>query len=175
MLLDLEAGGFRGLEIDRDGVVHIEQGGLHDRADLGCAVGCACDLAAKAVLGPAGDQHIGDDLLEDQRIATNIPARLKADAGMDLAHRGDGGDIVLVELAAGDAIPMRGLALLGGLDVLFAAEETLRLRRIPELRIEGFESPRQRGDDVVMDAVDLRSRLGIELHEGQAAVEVIRR
>ena len=102
----LQAGRFRGFEIDRDGIVHVEQAGLDDRADLGCPLIRPRQSGAEAALRPACLQDLADQLREQQGIAADIPARFEPDPGVDLADARDGRDIILVELSLGDPSPV---------------------------------------------------------------------
>ncbi|MDR6869455.1 hypothetical protein J2Y55_000448 [Bosea sp. BE125] len=173
--LNLEAGGFRCLEIDRDGVVHVEQGGLDDGRNLARTLACARALPAEGVSGPARFQHAGDQFLQDQGIAANIPAWLQPDPGMDLADGGDGIDIGLVECAIRHSLPVALLSLLCAFDMLLAGEEAACLREGPGLAVKRLERAWQRPDDHLLDVAHALLRGCIELDEAEASGEVIGR
>ena len=64
-------------EVGRERDVHVEQRHLDERSDPACLGAFPWQQAL-----PAGRDHGGDKIIEDARIAAEIPARLQSDAGM---------------------------------------------------------------------------------------------
>ncbi len=123
-------------EIDRDGIVHVEQGSLdHDRDFLSQLFGFLPAEAAWPALAGNGVY----ELLQHERVAADIPARFKTDAGMRLADLGDALDIAVGVFGGADNAPMLFLTLLGTLHVVIVAEESRSFRDLADLVVEDVE------------------------------------
>ncbi len=142
--LGLSARRLGGREIHRDGIVHVEQGGLDQRASL------RGDLVrvrprAPEPAGPAGRQQRRHHRLDQQGVTAHVPPRLEADPGVGLADTHHRLHVALVELCGGYGPPVLDLAGLGALHPRVVGEERPRRRRYADLVVEGVQRTGQFG------------------------------
>jgi hypothetical protein len=109
-LFELQALLLERFEIHRNGIIHIEHGGLDDCGNL---LRKHLALLARKHRRPLLVHQPLDQIAHQQRIAADVPARLETDSGMRLADGHDAIDVGFVEISAGEIRPVIFLALLG--------------------------------------------------------------
>jgi hypothetical protein len=127
---------FDRLEIGGDGQVHVEHGGLDEAGDRLAGLFRRRAAAGQQALGPLLANDGPDQVVGDEGVAADVPARLQADARVGLADGADGPLIILGELGLGDDVPVGLLAPAGRGDVGIVPEVPAGLRRAPDLVVE---------------------------------------
>ncbi len=132
-----------GIEIDRDGEIHIQQGGGDDRLDQPrLPFGRRSVEATGLEAGLDG----GDEAAQKKGIARNVPAGLKAETGMCLADAGDGFHIGGIEPAIEDHAPVLDLHRLGVGAHGGRGEHPGHVRIGHQVVVEAIQDLRHRGD-----------------------------
>ena len=113
LLLFLEALFLGGLDVNGDRVVHVQKHGL-DKCDEGVRqsveVGGYC--SGEQAGGAMRLHDSSEKRFDQERIAADIPARLKTYSGVRVADAADVGDVGFIKLAGGERLPvahLRGL------------------------------------------------------------------
>ncbi|MNT71858.1 hypothetical protein D3C72_2103940 [compost metagenome] len=104
-------------------------------------------------------------MVEHDRVAADIPARLQADPGMNRADRADLRHIVGAEVSLGYVRPVVHLRALGAADMLVGAEEATYVGCLAQLRIELVEPLGQFPVDQRLQAADALPVALRQLHE----------
>ncbi|MNK89120.1 hypothetical protein D3C87_1091180 [compost metagenome] len=159
-------------EIDGDGQVHVQHDPL---GQLGDALGG--DAVMLALVGPELPGALGDgagQVGQDDAVAADVPARLQADAGVDMADGAHGLGVVGVGATVDDGVPVPHLRLAGGGDVRLFAEEATRERLGAHPVVEGGQGDRRfAAQQRAHGAIAGRSRT--QAHEFHAMFDVFAR
>ncbi len=171
--LTFDARFLRRVHVDGDGEVHVEQDRLDQRSERLSGLGRPI-LASTAhePLGPSVGHDGLDQVIENDCVAADVPARLQADARMRETDGADLGDVAIVEVAGADGRPVIGLCALGPRHVGFVLEEVPHLRGCAQLAVELVEASGQLAVDERLEGTDALAALGIELHELHAIGEL---
>ena len=143
-------------QVDRDGKIHVQQGGAQEGSGIARVHRGAFGIRLRAIsrrleldarrkefgLAVARDQ--GDDTLHDEAVAGDVPARLKTDAGVRLADTTDRGDVLLREVPAQDERPVLDLLVLRHVHYAVAAEIARDLRPAADMGVELLEHAGER-------------------------------
>ena len=149
------------LQIDADGEVHVEHRRLHERRDLGA------DIRRRPAAEPArrAIEQRGDQLVDQEGVAADVPARLQAERAVGAPDLGDRGGIGLVERRLGDQRPVLHLPPAGVLHAGGRGEQLRHLRRTANVLIELVERARHAGLDHRLQLAQMPARLRIDAHE----------
>jgi hypothetical protein len=169
----LETGLLGRLDVDGYREIHVEHHGLDQRCERFAGLsGSVLAAAAHEPLGPGLADDGLDQVVEDDGVAADVPARLQADAGMREADRAHFGHVALVEGAGADRRPVVDLGTLGPRHVRVVLEEALDLGRCAQALVELVEASRQLPIDDPLQLADALAALAVELHELHAGVEI---
>jgi hypothetical protein len=122
-------------------------------------------------LGPTRLHDRGDQVLQDEGVAADIPARFQADPGMDLADLGDGIQVGLVKAGGGDLVPMRELLVSGAGHFLRVGEEVHGLGPGLDFRVQRVQRQRQGGQQHRLQRAEPAEESFVHIRKGEAVVE----
>ena len=163
---------FGGFDVDGNREIHIQHHSLHQRAKALADVFRPPPLAPeREALLPRIVQDGFDEVLNDNRISTNVPARFKPDARMSLADLANIGEILIIEPCRAYRLPVGDLGTLRGIHLRRILEEFARLRCLLDGAIELLEDGRKFLVDDVFDAAYARALIAIKPNECEAFIQ----
>ncbi|MCY1299356.1 hypothetical protein D9M70_488800 [compost metagenome] len=163
------------IHVDGDRQIHIEEDALDEARQHRAHVFGRGGLARKQTgLRPVRTNDFGNQMFGDQRIAADVPARLKADARVDLADGADLGTVLFIEIGVGDVCPVTDLRALGAVDMAVGRKEPFRLGRRLHLAIELVERRLQLLFKDRLQRLEARSGGIVERHEIQTTGNILR-
>ena len=162
------------LAIDGDRHVHVEHHGLqYARDDRSHLVGLLFRPREEAARRPVLADDGADQVLEEERIAADVPFRLETDPRM---HRTDGAHLFgigVAEIGGGDMAPVLHLHALGVLHVVVGSKELPEFRRLLDLHVEPVQPLRQFTVDHGLEAAQVVAVRLVETDEGPAFVDIV--